>query len=113
MRLWEHSVNMIIQRIFGTPVPAPSASTENGTRLSIEQIRHSLHGALHDCQDMRTQRVIYKINMAQTPAELWLLRSDLHQCIARVHSQAIAAERINSLLSVFAGWLPSKQLAPI
>ncbi|MDB5965117.1 MAG: hypothetical protein JWQ72_1617 [Polaromonas sp.] len=101
-------MNMVIQRIFGT-----SLLGTTGKPLPIEQIRNSLHAALHDCKDIRTQRVIYKINLARTPADLWMLRSDLHQCIAQVHSQAVAAERINNLISVFEGWLPSSQLSRI
>ncbi|WP_395058031.1 hypothetical protein [Polaromonas sp.] len=79
-------------------------------RLSLEQIRERLYAALLDCKDMGAQRVIYRINVAATPSELWLLRSDLHQCIARVHDQAEATRRTNLLLDAFEGWVPSHQL---
>ena len=82
-------------------------------RLTLEQIRHRLYQALADCQDMATQRAIYKINVALTPSELWLLRCDLHQCIARVHDQAEASRRINALLDAFEGWVPARQLTAI
>ncbi|MDP2818441.1 MAG: hypothetical protein Q8O29_09230 [Polaromonas sp.] len=82
-------------------------------RLSLEQLRERLHAALMDCTDMGAQRVIYRINVAATPSELWLLRSDLHQCIARVHDQAEATRRTNNLLDAFEGWVPSHQLTPI
>ena len=81
--------------------------------MPIEQIRESLLALLHDCRDMRTQRLIYQIKVAKTPSDLWLLRSDLHQCIAQTHSQSEAAERINSLIEVFEGWLPADQLLRI
>ncbi|MDP3310018.1 MAG: hypothetical protein Q8S56_03535 [Polaromonas sp.] len=81
--------------------------------LTLEQIRHRLYQTLADCQDMGTQRAIYRINVATTPAELWLLRSDLLQCIARVHNQAEATRRINDLLDAFAGWVPPRQLQMI
>ncbi len=106
-------MNMVIQRIFGIAAPRSSESGKAHNRLPIEQIRQNLQTLLHDCKDMRTQRVLYKINVAQTAAELWLLRSDLHQCIAHVHSQTEAAERINSLINVFEGWLPDHQLTRI
>lgn len=106
-------MNMVIQRIFGTSVPAAPESAGAGKQLPIDEIRRTLHGTLHDCKDMRAQRMIYKINTAQTPVDLWLLRSDLHQCIAQTHSQRVAAERINSLVHVFEGWLPASQLAKI
>lgn len=102
-----------IQRIFGTALEDQPKPFAFRPQLPIEQIRRSLHAALHDCTDMRAQRVIYKINIAKTPADLWLLRSDLMQCIAQVHSQQVAAERINNLISVFEGWLPDSQLLRI
>ena len=83
------------------------------TRLTLEQIRYRLHQALADCKDMATQRAIYKINVAGTPSDLWLLRCDLHQCIARVHDQAEASRRINALLDAFEGWVPPRQLTAI
>jgi hypothetical protein len=82
-------------------------------RLSLEQLRERLYAALLDCKDMGVQRVIYRINVAATPTELWLLRSDLHQCIARVHDQAEATRRTNNLLDAFEGWVPSHQLTRI
>lgn len=106
-------MNTVIKRILGMATPAFSDSGRPVSRLPIEQIRESLQTLLHDCRCMRSQRVIYKINVAQTPAELWLLRSDLHQCIAQTHSQSEAAERINSLIEVFEGWLPAGQLLRI
>lgn len=109
----ESSVNTVFQRILGLAAPAFSDSGRPVNRAPIEQIRESLQALLHDCRDMRTQRLIYQINVAKTPAELWLLRGDLHQCIAHTHSQGEAAERINSLIDVFEGWLPAGQLSRI
>lgn len=97
----------MVLSIFSARQPAPPE------RLTLEQIRHRLYDALADCKDMSTQRVIYRINVATTPAELWLLRSDLLQCIARVHNQAEASRRINDLLDAFAGWVPPPQLQAI
>ncbi|MBA3593319.1 MAG: hypothetical protein M3Q12_02515 [Pseudomonadota bacterium] len=93
--------------IFAARQPAHSAP------LTLEQIRQRMYQAVADCKDMSTQRVIYRINVAATPAELWLLRSDLHQCVARAHNQAEATLRINNLLDAFAGWVPSRQLQAI
>jgi hypothetical protein len=97
----------MVMSIFAALQPAPSE------RLTLEQIRHRLYEALADCKDMSTQRAIYRINVAASPADLWLLRCDLHQCIARVHSQSEASRRINDLLDAFSGWVPSRQLTPI
>ena len=89
---------------------APAAHT----RAPLEQIRQQMHLTLHDCSaSVGAQRMIFKINLAQTPAELWQLRSDLHLCISRLHGQAEAARRINTLLAGFAGWIPPTQLVHI
>ncbi len=104
---------VILSRIFNTIARAFSDSEKANHRVPIGQIRKNLHALLHDCKDICALRTLRKINVAQTPAELWQLRSDLHQCIAKVHSQAEAAERINSVISIFEGWLPARQLTRI
>lgn len=91
----------------------PARQQALADRLTLEQIRHRLYQVLADCKDMSAQRAIYRINVAATPADLWQLRSDLHQCIARVHDQAEATQRINALLDAFDGWVPSSQLTRI
>lgn len=105
-------MNMLIQRIFGTTIHG-GASAINRRQLPIEQIRHSLHRTLDDCKDIRAQRMMFKINAAKTPVDLWMLRSDLHQCISQTHSQRVAVERINGLVDVFEGWVPPSQLTRI
>lgn len=82
--------------------------------IPLAQIRQQMHQTLHDCSDsVGAQRMIFKINLAQTPAELWQLRSDVHLCISRLHGQAEAARRINTLLAGFGGWIPPDQLVHI
>lgn len=104
---------MNLQRLFSRLMPDAFESEYSYNRLPIEKIRSRLYACLQGCRDAHTQRVIYKIQQAQTPADLWLLRSDLYQCIARVHSQSIAKERINGLINLFQGWLPDRQLVLI
>ena len=82
------------------------------TRLPLSAIREQLTSALDDCDDRVSQRVIYQIQIAATAQDLWLLRSDIHQCIARVHSQAEASVRIDKIAKTFDGWLPAHQLSP-
>lgn len=91
----------------------PAAAPDTPDRMPLEQIRHQLRQTLHDCKSIDTQRIIFRINMADTPADLWLLRSDLYQCISRARDQAEAARRINALLDAFSGWLPAAQLTRI
>lgn len=104
---------MALQRIFGTSSIHPADPSKPTARPDLAQLRASLHAALHDCTDMQAQRMIYKINVAQTAAELWQLRSDLYQCISQVHSQAVAAERVNALIPAFEGLLPARQITRI
>ncbi len=108
-----HFFYLFIQRIFGIVKRTSPAGTNAAERAPLEKIRQSLQQTLHDCTGARAERVTHKIKHAQTPAELWQLRSDLHQCIAQAHSQSEAAQRVNSLIEVFRGWLPASQLTRI
>lgn len=91
-----------------------SGAPVSHTRLPLAQIKQQMHLTLHDCSaSVGAQRMIFKINLAETPAELWQLRSDLHLCISRLHGQVEAARRINTLLTAFGGWIPPTQLVRI
>ena len=76
-------------------------------------IQRALADAINDCDGDRAARIRYKIDMAQTPTQLWDLRSDVHQCIARVHSERVAAARVNDMAGMFVGWIPASQLTRI
>jgi hypothetical protein len=104
---------MDIRRLFGITVPESQGPVASNKRLPLEQVKASLHNTLHDCRDLRAQRIIYKIDIAKTPSDLWLLRSDLYQCISQTHSQSEAVNRINDLVPVFEGWLPARHLTRI
>lgn len=82
-------------------------------RLPVAEIRQRLRQAVHDCPGMDAQRLQFKIMAASSARELWMLRSDLYDCIGRHHSQAFAVTRVNALLPCFDGWLPSHQLVRI
>ena len=102
-------MNMILQRLFGASSrkPAPISG------LPLADIQRSLREVLAGCQGVRVDRLMYKINTAKTPAELWALRTDLHQCIAQIHTEGEAAHRINGLSAVFKVWIPAAQLTKI
>jgi hypothetical protein len=104
---------MVMQRILGVFAPGFSNSKTSVKRLSFGEMQQILCETLSDCNNMKAERLVYKINAALTPSDLWLLRSDLHQCIAQTHSQREAAERINALIPAFDGWLPASQLTRI
>jgi hypothetical protein len=102
-------VNMVLQRLFGGAKP----KSQPAIGLPLADIQLSLREALVGCHGVRADRLLYKIDMAKTPGELWALRSDLHQCIAQGHTEGVAAYRINGLSAVFQGWIPSAQLIKI
>lgn len=104
---------MLIPKIFTTSWFHSSGPQSLTERLPIEEIRQSFKAALHDCISDSTPRLLYKIDSAATPADLWMLRSDLHQCIAQAHSQNVAIHRINELVEVFEGWIAPAQLTRI
>ena len=100
---------MIFQRLFGASSrkPAPISG------LPLADIQRSLREVLDGCQGVRVDRLLYKINTAKTPAELWALRSDLYQCVAQIHTEGEAAHRIDGLSAVFKRWIPAEQLTKI
>ena len=102
-------MNMILQRIFGASSrkPAPISGRP------LADIQRSLREVLDGCQGVRVDRLLYKINTAKTPAELWALRSDLYQCVAQIHTEEEAAHRIDGLSAVFRGWISAAQLTKI
>lgn len=68
---------------------------------------------LNDCETSGARRVVLQIKSARTPTELWDLRCEMHQCISQVHSQTEASRRINSLVTVFTGWVSPNKLTEI
>jgi hypothetical protein len=68
---------------------------------------------LRDCFDESSERLAQRVLVAKSSQHLWVLRSDLYQCIAQAHSQTEAVERINSLIDAFEGWIPPAQLKSI
>jgi hypothetical protein len=82
-------------------------------KLPVLQIKQRMERVLHDMQDVAVDRVKYKIRSTQNVNELWMLRSDMYQIIAKLHNQSEAAHRINSLLPCFSQWIATKQLSVI
>ena len=102
-------MQLVNQRIFGTSIKSASAPRRS-QKLTLDQLRQSLHSAMVDCSGMPAQRLGHKINVSRTACDLWLLRSDLDQCIAQEQGQGVAAERSNGLIPAFEGWLPASPL---
>ena len=106
-----------MRKAFGLPAPAPQGDYAGRAAFAIKrpltEIRQHRRAVLADCTAMDAQRLQFKVQAAMSAHELWMLRSDLYECVARHHSQSEAARRINALLPCFDGWLPSRQLARI
>jgi len=82
-------------------------------QLCVSQLRRQSVALLDDCEGPRCERLRLRLEMASTPAELWLARSEIFQLVASQHCQAQAAQRINGLLPLFEGWLPARLLTPV
>lgn len=79
----------------------------------LQPIRTALLQCIADCENVSTHRLRHKIEQAKSAQELWLLRNDAYQLISQQTSQAVAAERINALITHFEGWLETRQLVRI
>lgn len=88
-------------------------AAKNNTKTSTSHIKQVLRGVIQDCGDSQGNRIQFKLNQAKTHADLWALRSDLHQLVARVHGERLAAERINGLVTLFEGQIPNSHLTRI
>ncbi len=79
----------------------------------LQSIQTALLQCITDCHNVPAQRLRHKIEQAKSAQELWLLRNDAYQLISQQTSQAVAAERINALITHFDGWLEPRQLVRI
>ena len=82
-------------------------------KLHIGEVRLLLHDALRQCEGPMCQRMRWRIDAARTAEDLWLLRGEIFQLIARQFYQEEAARRINALLPAFSGWLPAHMLTRV
>jgi hypothetical protein len=97
-----------LMRFFGYRAEAQKQTSFG--RCELSALRQLVVQTLHDCSNESSERVVQRVRIAKSSQELWVLRSDLYQCIAQAHSQTEAVERINSLIDAFEGWIPSAQL---
>jgi hypothetical protein len=73
---------------------------------SVDELRRRSLDAIADCTRLNDERIRAQVGRAVNAQQLWQLRSDLYQAIARKHCEAEAARRLNELLPAFEGWLP-------
>ena len=90
---WSPVVMNLFQRIFSHPLRFSASQGADHIaaqdKLPMAQIQQALRDALHDCADVRGQRVSYNIDQAKTPVELWALRSDLHSALHKPTASAL------------------------
>ena len=82
-------------------------------KIDLKDLQDEMRGLMKGCTGDEVQRLGFKVTAASKVSELWMLRSDIYQVIARQHSQTEAAKRINGVLSFFEGWIPASQLTRI
>ena len=82
-------------------------------KMTLSNIKLKVELCFQDVDSPEAERLRYKIRSTREVQDLWMLRSDIHQLIARHISQQEAAKRINALLPCFEHWLPAQSLVKI
>ena len=83
------------------------------TSASLTELRlarSAMLRSVHDCSGVPTQRLHSRISLADNHRELWALRADAYNVIARGHCQSIAADRIHDMAHLFHGWVDRAEL---
>lgn len=76
----------------------------------LRLVRSAMLRSLHDCSGATSQRLHRRISLAGNHRELWALRADAYNVIARGHCQSIAADRIHDMAHLFHGWVDRAEL---
>jgi hypothetical protein len=82
--------------------PQPTRSMDELRRLSL--------ATLADCRRPHDELLRGEVARARNAQQLWQMRCDLYQAIARRHCESEAVRRLNDLLPAFEGWLPPASL---
>lgn len=86
---------------------------EAGKPQHLEQLRVQLHEALQRCEGPMCERMRWRIDEAHTAQQLWQLRGEVFQLVARQFCQEEAVRRINALLPAFRSCLPERMLTRV
>lgn len=81
--------------------------------VDMHEVRAAVLATLKDCGGAACERMRWRLQAAQSPQDLWLLRSEIFQMVSAQHCQAEAASRINALLPAFERYLPARMLTRI
>jgi hypothetical protein len=74
---------------------------------TLTDIRSQILGALADCHGASADRVRNLVRSTRSGSDLLLLRGDIYQLVACAHCEAEARRRLNELLPILEGWVPS------
>jgi hypothetical protein len=99
------SLSKAFRRSMGAEARAP--------KLTLSQIKLQVELAIQDLNGQDADRLRFKIRGCREAQDVWLLRSDLYQLVAKRFSQQEAAQRVNNLLPCFEGWMPTRNLTQI
>lgn len=89
------------------------SKTVSPVKIDLCDLQDEMRSLMVGCSGDDVQRLGFKITASRKVSELWMLRSDIYQVVARQHSQTEAAKRINGVLTFFEGWIPASQLSRI
>jgi len=103
----------VIDRLFRVALQPHATPRRMATLKDLQTIRSALLKCVEDCEGLPVDRLRHQVDRARRVQELWLLRNEAYQLISQQHSQSIAAERINRVMSVFQGWIAPSQLTRI
>lgn len=73
----------------------------------LKAIRLQILTELADCHGPAAERVRGLVQSTRSGSDLLLLRGDIYQLVACEHCEAEARRRINDLLPLLEGWVPS------
>jgi hypothetical protein len=100
-----------ILSLFSQSQPAVSELQEHSGKLNY--LKRSMLSLVSDVSLPPSSNLIYRTTNARSATELWLLRVDFYQAVARVHGQSVASQRINRLIPLFELLIPAHMLSPV
>jgi hypothetical protein len=82
-------------------------------RATLSQIKLRVELSIQELEGQDAERLRYKIRGTREVSDLWMMRSDVYQLISKRQNQAEAAQRVNTLLPLFEGWIPRQQMTQV
>ena len=92
-----------LQHLFGKLRRTRAPAVRTAGLADIQRMRSAMLASVHDCRSVTALRLHGYIARAVTPGDLWALRADAHDVIARQHCQSVAAQRIRVLEPLLEG----------